>query len=127
MDIIPAVILVIEPHPFMREALCAAIADEPGLEVTLYAGSVTQAIQMTTRILPDIILISLIHPECGDLDELLTLHRSFPATPILALIDIETPSQNQAIRNHGAQTILTKTSPRADLIKKLLELRPRHS
>lgn len=127
MNIIPAAILVIEPHPFMREALCAALADEPGLKVALHAACVTQALQMTTRILPDIILIALDHPERGDLDELLTLHSSLPATPILALIDIEIPGQKQAILDHGAQAVLAKSSPRADLIKKLLELRPRHS
>lgn len=123
MNSIPASVLVIEAHPIMLEALCAAIADEPELKVGMRAVNVAQALQVMMRIIPDIILLALDRSDDRDLDALTVLHKSIPAVPILALTSNEAPGQEQAALEHGAQVVLTKAAPRAELIGALRKLR----
>ncbi len=123
MNSIPAIVLVIEAHPMMREALCTAIQDEPDMKAGMQAANVSQALWMALSIVPDIILLALGDPKHGDLDSLMVLHNSLPATPILALISDEVSGQEQVALEYGAQAVLTKTASRAQLIDSLRALR----
>ncbi len=125
MDIIPGSVLVIESHPMMREALCAAIADESDLQVSLQTANGTEALQMLTATLPDIILLSLGNPGLDELEALIALRKHLPDTPILALTTNEIAGQEQAALDAGACAVLTKAAPRSELISKLRELRTR--
>jgi len=122
MNSIPASVLVIEAHPMMREALCSAIVDEPGLKIAMQASHIKQALQMMT-VVPDIILLGLSHPDQGDMDALAVLHKSLPATPILALTINQEPGQEQVALDNGAMAVLTKAAPRAELLRTLRKLR----
>jgi DNA-binding NarL/FixJ family response regulator len=123
MNPIPATVLVIEAHPMMREALCAAIQDEPDMRAGMQAANVSQALWMAITIVPDIILLALGHPEHGDLDTLMVLHKSLPMIPILALTSNEVSGQEEAALEYGAQAVLAKAAPRAQLIGSLRALR----
>jgi DNA-binding NarL/FixJ family response regulator len=132
MDIIPASILVIEKHPLMREALCNAISEEPDLTIAEPAIGGPEASQIVIAIKPDvillayrpdIILLTLGNPGLEDLETLAALRSCLPQTPVLALTSNEVDGQEQAALDHGAQAVLTKSAPRAELICKLRELR----
>jgi DNA-binding NarL/FixJ family response regulator len=127
MNPIPAIVLVIEAHPMMREALCTAIQEEPDMKAGMQARNVSQALWMAITVLPDIILLALDDPRHGDLDSLMVLHNSLPKTPILALISNEVPGQEQAALEYGAQAVLTKAAPRAELLRILRELHVGHT
>jgi DNA-binding NarL/FixJ family response regulator len=122
MDLIPASVLVIEKHPLMREALCAAIGDEPDLSVGMKAANGLEALQMLRTILPDIILLAMGNPGTDELETLNIMQRSVPQTPILVLTSNEAPGQEQAALNTGAYAVLTKAATRAELISKLREM-----
>lgn len=129
MEINPVSVLVIENHPLMREALCLAIADEPDLKVAEADLDSSQ-----TRVLPllddvlfvpqelGIVLLALGNPGLTELDALKTLRRTLPDTPILALTRNEVPGQEQAALEAGADAVLTKATPRRELIERLREL-----
>ena len=121
MDATYASVLVIESHPLLREALCAAISDEPDLRVGMQAASGAEALQMFRIILPDIILFAVGKPELDNLNALRTLRQSLPETPILALTSNEVPGQEQRVLEAGAGAVLTKSASRAELIGKLRE------
>jgi DNA-binding NarL/FixJ family response regulator len=123
MESIPVSVLVIEHHPLMRAALCNAIAAEPDLTIAGTPASRAEAAQMAIATRPDIILLTLGNPGLEDLETLAVLRRSLPQTPVLALISNEVDGQEQAALDHGAQAVLTKAAPRAELICKLRELR----
>jgi DNA-binding NarL/FixJ family response regulator len=122
MDIIPASILVIEKHPMMREALCAAISEEPDLRVGMLAGNGAAALQMLTTLLPDIVLLAMGNPGTDELKALKTLRQSLPGTPILALTSNEVPGQEGVALEAGACGVLTKAVSRLELIGKLREI-----
>jgi two-component system nitrate/nitrite response regulator NarL len=134
MDVTPASVLVIESHPIMRTALCTAIAAETDLTVfeqeTKSASRVQMVISLksddiflTSR--PDIILLAMGTPGVEELEALKALRKFLPETPILALTSNEVPEQEQAALEAGAQAVLTKAAPRAELIRVLQELGPK--
>ena len=118
----PVTVLVIEAHPMMREALCTAIADEVDMKVGMQADNVTQALQMATIVVPDIILLALDNSDQGDMDGLIALRQFLPGTPILALTSNEEAGQEQVTLENGAQAVLTKAAPRVELLSALREL-----
>jgi DNA-binding NarL/FixJ family response regulator len=124
VDLIPACVLIIEKHPLMREALCAAISDEPDLRVEMKALNGREALEMLGVILPDIILFAMGNPgsEKEELETLKRIRETVPQTPILALTSSEVPEQEQSAWSTGAYTVLTKAVTRAELISKLREI-----
>lgn len=115
----PFTVLVIEAHPMMREALCSAIADEVDMKVGMQADNVTQALQMAMIVVPDIILLALDNSDQGDMDGLIALRQFLPGTPILALTSNEEAGQEQITLENGAQAVLTKAAPRAEVLSAL--------
>lgn len=122
MKALPASILVIEPHPLMREALCLAIETAEGLRVAAQACDGTQALEILPTLPADIILFSLGNPGWDDLQTIAALHRAWSWIPILALTANEVPEQEQAALARGAQAVLTKASTRDEMLCKLREL-----
>jgi chemotaxis response regulator CheB len=102
MDLLPACVLIIEKHPLMREALCAAISDEPDLRVEMKAFNGREALEMLRVILPDIILFAMENPGSDELETLKIIREAVPQTPILAFTSSEVPGQEQSARNTGA-------------------------
>jgi len=131
MNTTPISVLVIESHPMMREALHHAIAAEPDLTLAEPVVNDSQSLQMVIAVKPDtillaykpdIILLSLGNPDSNEMETLLVLRKSLPETPILALTTNEVAGQEQAALDNGAQMVLSKAAPRAELICKLREL-----
>jgi DNA-binding NarL/FixJ family response regulator len=127
MDLIPASVLIIEKHPLMREALCAAIVDEPDLKVGMHAASGAEVLQMLKIILPDIILFALGNPGREELKTLKTLCESLPQTPILVLTSNEVAGQEQAALEAGAQVVMTKAVSRDEIVHALRTMRRKNS
>jgi len=130
MEITPAFVLIIESHPMMRSALCTAIAAEPDLKAVAldFTTKESMNISIIDDVLffpskPDIILLALGNPGRNELEVLSALCKTLPCTPILALTNNEVVGQEEAALDHGAQAVLTKAAPRAELIRVLRELR----
>ena len=118
----PATVLIIESHPMMRAALCAAIADESDLMIGAIAADGADVLQMAETLQPDLILFSLDNPDADELKALKSLHEKLPSASILALTSNEVEGQSQAALENGAHSVLTKAAPRAELIRTLREL-----
>ncbi len=118
----PAIVLVIEKHPIMREALCTAIASESELMVATPGVNGLEAVKMLGTLNPDIILFALGNNGQNGLEALKMLRKFLPAIPILALTTDEVAEQDQAALDAGASRVLTKAAPRAELIQTLHEV-----
>lgn len=123
MDPVPASILIIESHPLMREALCAAVAEEPDLSVGMKAANGTEALQVLKCLSPDIILFAMDNPGTDELASLKSLLQTLPEIPVLAFITNEVDGQEQAALEAGVHAVLSKAATRAELITALRELR----
>lgn len=122
----PLRIVVIESHPLMREALCAAIASEPGLKLVAETTRGNRSLSRVTSLHPDLILFSLGNPGSGDLEALSALRQALPDAFILGLVTDELPGQIEAALQAGAQAVLTKTTPRVELMQMLRNIHSQH-
>ena len=127
MDPVPASVLIIESHPLLREALCAAVAEEPDLNVIMKAANGTEALQFLNCLSPDIILFAMDNPGTHELATLKSLLQALPEIPILAFITNEVAGQGQAALEAGAHAVLSEAVTRAELITALRELRMKTS
>ena len=119
MQTSPATILVIEKHPLMRAAIVNAIADEPDLTIGAVASNGEDTWQIVENLHPKIILFAIGNPGEEDLETMRELHERSPDAIILALTTNEVPGQNEAALEHGADAVLAKTAPRAELLHTL--------
>ena len=127
-----ASVLVIEDHPLLREALNAAITDDPGLKIAGQVESNTDLLDMlittsfNTVLLafkPDIILFGLDKTGQAELETIKEIRKALPNTAILALTNSDTDGQSQAALDAGAQRVLSKSEPRSEIINALHSLR----
>jgi DNA-binding NarL/FixJ family response regulator len=116
-------VLVIEPQPLMRATLCAILAAETDLTVAAQTVSGAEALERVKAMDPGLILLALGNPGLEDLQAIRTLRQLLPGTSILALTSNEVAGQEQAALAAGAQTVLSKAAPRAELLRALRNLR----
>jgi DNA-binding NarL/FixJ family response regulator len=116
-------VLVIENHPLMREALCAAITEEPDLKVAGQVATGTEGMVLAASTQPDIILWALGSPRSLEMETFIALRKSLPDCVILVLTSGENEGQEQAAQYIGAQAVLSKTAPRSELMQTLRQLR----
>ncbi|MFZ5857264.1 MAG: response regulator [Chloroflexota bacterium] len=115
-------VLVIESHPLMRAALCAAIADEPGMTIAAVAASGSDIMRTATLLQPNIVLLGMNNPGLEELQTLAILRRKLPAVSILVLTSDEVPGQSEKALQLGAQATLNKNAPRSELLRALRQL-----
>lgn len=106
----------------LRATLCAAIAGEADLTIAAIAANGEDVLPTLAALHPNVIMFSVGNPGLEDLSILTALHQAMPAVQILALISDEVPNQEQVVLAGGAQAVLTKSAPRAELISKLREI-----
>jgi DNA-binding NarL/FixJ family response regulator len=123
MNSSPYTVLVIEPQPLMRAALCAILAAETDLTVAAQTVSGAEALERVKILDPGLILLALGNPGLEDLQAIRALRQLLPGTSILALTSNEVTGQEQAALAAGAQTVLSKAAPRAELLRALRNLR----
>jgi DNA-binding NarL/FixJ family response regulator len=121
MNTRPVSILIIEPHPLMREALCLAI-EEAGWRVAATMSDGIQALELLPGLQADLVLFSLGNPGLDDFQTIAALRQAQPELPILALTANELAGQEQAALRYGARAALSKASTRQELLGKLGEL-----
>ena len=118
----PASVLVIESHPLMRAALCAAIADEPDMTIAAVAANGTDIMRTARLLHPNIVLLGMDNPGDAELQTLKVMRKKLPAAFILVLTHEEVPEQEQQAMQLGAQATLSKNASRSELLLALRKL-----
>ena len=115
----PSTVLVIEKHPLMRAAIVNALADEADVTIGAIASNGQDMLQIVESLHPQIILFAIGNPGDEDLETMRELHERSPDAAFLALTSNEVPGQEEAALEHGADAVLAKTAPRAELLHTL--------
>jgi DNA-binding NarL/FixJ family response regulator len=111
----PASIIIIENQPLMLAALSTTFAAE-GMQVLAEVERNGRTLETAKKLTPDPILFSVGHPSWDDLQILSALRKEVPTSLILALVTGEFNGQEQSALDHGAHQVLTRITPRSELL-----------
>ncbi|WP_148589062.1 response regulator transcription factor [Streptomyces sp. WAC01526] len=109
-------VLLADDHPVVREGLCAMLESDPGIEVVGQAGAGEEAVTLTERLAPDLVLLDL---RMGAMDGVAAtghILRRSPRTKVVIVTTYEDDSDILRAVEAGASGYLLKGSSRAELI-----------
>jgi DNA-binding NarL/FixJ family response regulator len=116
----PTRVLVADDHQLMREGTAALLAADPRLEVVGLARDGREALSLTAKRAPDVVLLDLNMPVLGGLEACAQMRRDHPDTAVLVLtVSEEEPDLYAALRV-GASGYLVKDMPPSELVEAVL-------
>ncbi len=78
-------VLLAEDHQIVREGLRALLEIEDDIEVIAEAQTGRQAVQLTRKLRPDVVLMDIAMPQLNGLEAIRRILKAFPATRVLVL------------------------------------------
>jgi DNA-binding NarL/FixJ family response regulator len=119
-------ILLVDDHELVRRGLRMLLGSQPGWEVCGEASDGRTAVEMSRRLLPDIVVMDLSMPELNGFEAIRMILAKQPKVEVLALSMHESQQMvNEAI-NAGAHGYVLKSDAGSDLVAAVEALR-RHS
>jgi DNA-binding NarL/FixJ family response regulator len=112
----PLTVLIADDHPVVREGLRGMLAAEPGVTVIGEAGSGDEAVAMTRRHRPDVVLMDLRMPSGDGVQATVGVLAVAPETRVVVLTTYESDADIVRAVEVGATGYLLKDTPRVDLI-----------
>ena len=103
-------VLIVDDHAIVREGQMALIDTEPGMEVVGEAQDGFEAIEMTDKLQPDVILMDLEMPRKGGIEAIGEIKAENPDARILVLTSYTEDEKVYSAIKAGAQGYLLKDS-----------------
>jgi DNA-binding NarL/FixJ family response regulator len=113
----PINIMIADDHPIMREALRAALEDEPDMVVTCQASNGLDAVKLAGEHRPDVVLMDLLMPGMDGLDAIECIIEANPQARIMVVTSLEDEEKILAAIQAGALGYFPKTAPRSFLLE----------
>ncbi|HEX9925729.1 MAG TPA: response regulator transcription factor [Anaerolineae bacterium] len=110
-------ILITDDQAIVRKGIRALLATENGLEVIGEAQSGTEAVDMTPRLRPDVILMDLMMPEMDGIEAIKRITTSESTARILVLTSFATDDKVFPAIKAGALGYLLKDSTPEELVQ----------
>lgn len=110
-------LLIADDHPVVRGGLQGMLAAEPDFEVVGEAETGAQAVEMTERLGPDVVLMDLRMPEMDGVSAIKRIREIRPATRALVLTTYDSDADILPAIEAGATGYLLKDAPREDLFR----------
>jgi DNA-binding NarL/FixJ family response regulator len=115
----PVRVLLADDHQLMREGTAALLGADERIEVVGLARDGREALAMSERRRPDVVLLDLNMPGIGGLEACARLRKAPGPEVLMLTVSEEEPDLYAALRV-GAAGYLTKDVPPADLIEAVL-------
>jgi DNA-binding NarL/FixJ family response regulator len=116
----PVTVLLADDHPVVREGLRGMLAAEPAITVVGEAGSGDEAVAMTRRHRPDVVLMDLRMPGGDGVQATAGILATAPGTRVVVLTTYETDADIVRAVEAGAAGYLLKDTPRQDLVAAIM-------
>jgi DNA-binding NarL/FixJ family response regulator len=113
-------LLICDDQDIVCEGLRAMFAPVPQIEVIGFAKNGIEAVDLTARLHPDLVLMDLKMPKMNGIQATKAIHEKFPAVRVLVLTTYDADEWViNAIRN-GAAGYLLKDTPQEELVKAII-------
>jgi two-component system response regulator NreC len=110
-------ILVVDDHVIVREGVRMILAKESDFEVVGEAGDGAQALELTERVHPDVVIMDISMPGMGGVEATQTLRDKYPDVQVLALTMHEDESYVFQLLRAGAAGYVLKRAAAQDLVQ----------
>lgn len=101
-------ILIVDDHPLFRQGVRWTLSDEPDFEIVGEAENGQEAIKLTERLAPDVVLIDISLPGLNGLEVARVIKRREPRTSIIVISMLEDDEQLFNAIKAGAAAYATK-------------------
>jgi DNA-binding NarL/FixJ family response regulator len=101
-------ILIVDDHPMMREGLRGIIKGETDLEICGEAENAHQALQLLTKLKPDLVLLDITLPGKNGLELIKDIKVMYPLLPMLVLSMHDESLYAERVLRAGAGGYITK-------------------
>lgn len=108
-------ILIADDHPVVRTGLRGMLSEEPGLEVTAEASDGAEAVTLTGRHLPEVVLMDLRMPGTDGVEATEKIKAEYPEVQILVLTTYDSDADILKALQTGATGYILKDCPREKL------------
>lgn len=115
-------VLLADDHPLMREALIAAIEDEPDMQVVGAATNGQEAVQLAQTLDPNVIVMDLFMPGMDGLHAIADIRTRDPRARILVLTSSIDENNVVAAVQAGVLGYVLKDSQRTELLVAIREV-----
>ena len=115
-------VLLAEDSALLREALCAVLADEDDIEVVGEAATGREALSMSQRLHPDVVVMDISMPLLNGLEATRQIHKTVPSAKVLILSAHNNKAYVEQAVLHGAVGYLTKQTAAEVLCKAIREV-----
>ncbi len=110
-------ILLVDDHAIVREGLRAVLSQSDSLQIVGEAADGTEALELTRRLRPDVVLMDLKMPGLPAADAIRTIRAQYPATHVLVLTSYAEDVQVEEVLRAGALGFVIKNIVAADLVR----------
>lgn len=119
-------VLVVDDHAAVRASLAAFLDIDPQLEVVAEASDGQQAVELTRRLKPDLVLMDVRMPVMDGIEATRRLKASRPATRVVLISAYEEDDLRAAGLAAGAEELLLKGIRGGELAQRVRELACAH-
>jgi DNA-binding NarL/FixJ family response regulator len=112
-------VVVVDDHEVVRQGLVAMLDRRPGFQVVGEAGTVAEALEVTTRFQPDLVVMDVRLPDGSGIEACREIRASLPATRVMMLTSYPDEEAVLAAIVAGASGYLLKQVRARDLVAAL--------
>src|SRR5579872_2251847 len=109
-------VLLADDHTVVRQGLRALLMAEEDVEVVGEAETGRQAVQMATRLIPDVVVMDIAMPLLNGLEATRQISRDVPSTKIVVLSSYSHVEYVRELTEAGATGYLVKQTASDDLV-----------
>jgi DNA-binding NarL/FixJ family response regulator len=114
-------VILADDHTVVRQGLRALLETEQDMSVVGEAENGRQAVQMTKRLQPDVIVMDIAMPSLNGLEATRQVNRESPKTKVLILSSYSDDEYVQQLTDAGAAGYLVKQTAAQDLVAAIRE------
>ncbi len=109
-------VLVVDDHKIVREGLASILGEQPDVEVVAQAGNGREAIDLTNRLKPNVVIMDVSMPLMNGDEATRQIKIMNPETRVIALSMFEDNEMVQKMFRAGAESYVLKTAPSENLL-----------
>lgn len=108
-------LLIADDHPVVRAGLEGMLTGQPDFEVVAEAATGTEAVELTGKLLPDVVLMDLRMPEMDGVAAIAQIQALYSQTRVLVLTTHDSGADILRAIESGAAGYMLKDAPREEL------------